>query len=105
MRSIVIIESPFAGDVKANKKYARECMRDSIARGEAPFLSHLLYPQVLDDKNPTEREMGLECAMPFYHIASAVIVYVDRGVSAGMKLGMERARHYHTTIIERSIKI
>ena len=47
----VIIESPFAGDTETNIKYARECLRDSIFRGEAPLASHVLYTQdgVLDD--------------------------------------------------------
>ena len=33
---LVIIESPFAGDVDTNVKYARACMRDSLNRGESP---------------------------------------------------------------------
>ena len=48
---IVIIESPFAGDVDKNIEYARKCVRDSLNRGEAPSASHLLYtqPGILDD--------------------------------------------------------
>ena len=45
----VIIESPFKGNTPAeeaeNIAYAKEVMRDSLYRGEAPFASHLLYPQ------------------------------------------------------------
>ena len=41
----VIIESPYAGFVKRNEDYARECLRDSLMRGEAPIASHLLYTQ------------------------------------------------------------
>ena len=48
---LVILESPFAGDVKRNTAYARAALRDSLLRGEAPIASHLLYTQdgVLDD--------------------------------------------------------
>ena len=38
---LVILESPYAGDVEANVEYARACVRDSLSRGEAPIASHL----------------------------------------------------------------
>ncbi len=48
-----IIESPFAGDVERNVRYARAAMRDCLMRRETPYASHLLYTQegVLDDAN------------------------------------------------------
>ena len=48
---LVIIESPYAGDIEKNVAYARDCVRDSLMRGEAPYASHLLYtqPNILDD--------------------------------------------------------
>ena len=54
----VIIESPYAGDVERNVRYARAAMADCLKRGEAPFASHLLYTQegVLDDDIPGERQ-------------------------------------------------
>ena len=39
---LVIIESPYMGNVKSNVAYARKCMSDSLLRGESPFASHLL---------------------------------------------------------------
>jgi hypothetical protein len=56
---LVIVESPFAGDVAANLSYGRRCMADCLRRGEAPFASHLLYtqPGVLDDSLPEERQL------------------------------------------------
>lgn len=42
---LVIIESPFAGDVVRNLRYLRACMRDCLRRGEAPYASHALYTQ------------------------------------------------------------
>jgi hypothetical protein len=55
---LVILESPFAGDVERNTLYARHALKDSLMRGEAPIASHLLYPQVLDDLIPSERQLG-----------------------------------------------
>ena len=63
MKSIdlrVIVESPYRPnphrydlemELQENLEYARRCMSHSIGMGESPFLSHLLYTQVLDDKS------------------------------------------------------
>lgn len=57
----VILETPYAGDVEYNLKYARACVADCIRRHEAPFASHLIYTQdgVLDDNDPNERMLGI----------------------------------------------
>ena len=59
---LVIIESPYMGNVKSNIAYAQQCMGDSLKRGEAPFASHLLYTQILDDTIPQQRMMGMQRA-------------------------------------------
>lgn len=58
---LVIVESPFAGDVEENIKYARAAVRDCLMRGEAPIASHLLYTQegILNDDIPEERNTVL----------------------------------------------
>lgn len=88
---IVTIESPFAGNVEFNREYAKLAMKDSLLRGESPFLSHLLYTQVLDDDNPDQRLAGIEAGLEFQKVADLVAVYVDLGVSSGMKVAIERA--------------
>ena len=90
---IVIVESPYAGDIVANVRYARAALRDCLLRGEAPFASHLLYTQegVLDDALPVERERGMLAGFEFRRIADATIVYTDRGISAGMQRGIDHA--------------
>lgn len=64
---LVIIESPYTGPtpeaVAANVAYARACLLDSLRRSEAPIASHLLYTQVLDDKIPEERALGIEAGL------------------------------------------
>jgi hypothetical protein len=60
---LVIVESPYAGDVETNVMYARACMLNSLLKGEAPFLEHLLYTQVLDDTVPAERAMGIAAGL------------------------------------------
>lgn len=92
----VILESPFAGDVEANKTFARACVRDALLRGEAPLASHLLYTQegILNDDDRNERAHGINAGHAWLHMADAVVVYVDRGISSGMQAGINLAdRH------------
>ncbi len=91
---LVVIETPFAGDVDANLEYLRRCMHDCFMRGEAPYASHALYtqPGVLDDDSDTERKLGMEAGFLWGDKAEACVVYQDRGVSSGMRAGIERAQ-------------
>jgi hypothetical protein len=91
---LVILESPFAGDVEANIEYARACLRDSLARGEAPIASHLLYtqPGVLDDDIPEERSWGIDAGLAWRRVAEGSVVYTDLGISKGMEYGIAAAR-------------
>ena len=91
---LVILESPFAGDVKKNLKYARKCMKDCFIRGEFPFASHLLYTQegILDDNNPEERKLGIHAGLCWGKLAHKTVVYMDLGITEGMKQGIERAK-------------
>ncbi len=97
----VILESPYAGDVERNTRYARRCLRDSLLRGEAPIASHLLYtqPGVLDDKVTAERALGIEAGLSWGSDAAATVVYVDHGTSGGMGVGIERA-HREGRLVE-----
>ena len=103
---LVIIESPFAGDVEANVAYAKECMRDSLRRGEAPYASHLLYaqPGILDDLVPEERALGIEAGLAWGEAAALTAVYIDLGISKGMRYGIERAIAANRTVVARSLR-
>jgi hypothetical protein len=91
---LVLIESPFAGDLETNLKFARACMRDSLDRGEAPFAMHLLYTQegILDDDNPEERNWGIEAGLAWGKHASKTVVYTNLGITPGMEIGIQNAR-------------
>lgn len=83
---LVIMESPFAGDVQANIKYARQAISDSLHRGEAPIASHLLYTQegILDDLIPEERKLGITAGLEWRRVCEKQVFYTDRGWSSGM---------------------
>lgn len=89
----VILESPYAGDIEENIKYARACVRDSLLRGEAPMASHLLYTQegILRDEISEERKHGIDAGLAWAEVADLHVFYVDRGMSEGMRYGMDYA--------------
>ena len=99
----VILESPYAGDIETNLRYARACMKDSLERGEAPFASHLLYTQMLDDSDPIEREWGIEAGLIWGKAADITVVYTDLGISKGMQYGIAAAGDANRPIEYRSI--
>ncbi len=101
---LVVIESPYSGDVERNTAYLKECIKDSLKRGEAPYASHLFYTQVLDDTVPEERKQGMEAGFAWGQKADLVAVYTDLGMSGGMKIGIEVAEKTGKTIEYRTLK-
>lgn len=103
---IVIIESPFkpseetvkqylgrysrAELLRQNLVYARLCLLNSLGRGESPLASHLLYTQVWSESDDL-REAGIKAGIEMYHRADLSALYVDLGVSSGMKHGQAHA--------------
>lgn len=102
---LVILESPYAGDIEANVEYARRCVRDSLLRGEAPIASHLLYtqPGVLRDEVPEERQHGIDAGLAWRSVAQTTVVYTDRGVSTGMQYGIAAAKEAGIPVEYRSL--
>lgn len=109
MTRFVVIESPLAAptleEIEVNVAYARAALRDCLLRNEAPFASHALFTLrgVLRDDIPAERELGIEAGLLIGSRADATVVYVDRGISPGMKQGIERARAAGRPVEERSL--
>lgn len=104
---LVIIESPYSGkddnERNRNVEYARDALLDSLARGEAPLASHLLYTQVLSDEVPDQRNHGVDAGLAWAEHAEATVVYLDLGVSAGMVTGLEHAARHHRPIELRKL--
>lgn len=60
---LVYIASPYAGDVDANVAFAKAACRYAMEQGATPVAVHLLYPQILDDLVPAEREAGIRMGL------------------------------------------
>lgn len=101
---VVIVESPFAGDMEGNKIYARRACLDCLLRGEVPYASHLFFPQFLDELKPEQRELGLTAGYAFWPIAAKIVFYTDRGWSGGMHRAKARAVDLGYQYEERTLK-
>lgn len=101
----VLLESPYAGDVERNIKYARACVRDSLLRGEAPIASHLLYTQdgILDDNIEEERMHGINAGLAWKGVADLHVFYIDYGISKGMQYAIDYAIKNKIPIEKRKI--
>lgn len=102
----VVIESPYAGDVEANVAYAKRCVLDCLKRGEAPYASHLFFtqPGLLDDKSAEERALGIAAGLAWGESADIVAVYVDLGITSGMRQGIQRALERGTEVYVRTLE-
>lgn len=106
---LVILESPYRGKTEAetreNTEYARAAMLDALRHGESPLASHLLWPGILDDADLGERALGIAAGLAWGPKAEATVVYTDRGISAGMRQGIERAQSEGRTIEYRRLLV
>jgi len=101
----VVLESPYAGDIERNIKFARKCMRDCIMRGEAPIASHLLYTQdgILNDDIEIERSIGIAMGLTWAKEADYAVFYTSNGWSKGMKAAKEFYDRIGMTCIVRDV--
>jgi hypothetical protein len=93
MIKLVVLESPYAGDVERNLRYGRLCVKDSLMRDESPIASHLLYTQegVLDDTRPLERRIGIRMGWEWLRVCDYVVAYTDYGITGGIQGGIDLA--------------
>jgi len=82
----VILESPWAGNIRKHRNYARRAARDCLLRGESPIASHLLFtqPGILKDEVPDERALGIAAGLTWSEVSDAAVFYADYGFSIGM---------------------
>lgn len=90
-RKKVYIVSPYAGDIEKNVKAAIGYCRFAISKKMLPIASHLLYPQMLDDTNPAEREIGTMYGLALLAVCDEVWCF-GKTISPGMKQEITEAK-------------
>jgi hypothetical protein len=104
---LVIVESPFRAteyySQEQHRLYLLHALADCYQRGEAPFASHHLATEVLDDDTPYERALGIRCGLAWGVHASLVAIYSDLGVGPGMKEAIDHYKKLDKPIEWRSL--
>ena len=106
-RPFVVVGSPWAAVTEEgaarNRAYALDALADSLQRGEAPVAPHLLYPAVLDDAVAAERARGVEAGQALIARCALLAVYVDFGISPGMRAEIAAARAAGVPVVFRDM--
>jgi hypothetical protein len=97
-RKKVYVVSPYAGDTDANVKAAKRYCRYVIKKHCIPVASHLLYPGILKDDDPEERELGLMFGLALLAMTDEVWVFSEHGISEGMRQEIHEAKCLKKTV-------
>ena len=89
-KMLVYVASPYAGDTKHNIEFAKQACRSVMENGHAFFAPHLLYPSILDDTAPEQREMGMEMGILVLSKCDELWVFGDT-ISKGMQAEIDAA--------------
>lgn len=87
---LVYITSPYAGDVEANVAFAKAACRYAIEQGCTPIAVHLLYPQLLNDAVPEEREAGIRMGLRVLEACDELWLCGEQ-LSSGMRAELNAA--------------
>ena len=100
---LVYICTPFSGDIEGNTKKAQEYCREAVKENCTPIAPHLLYPQILDDSNPAEREKGIRMGLNILEVCDEVWVF-GQELTAGMSREVELAGQKKIPVINRAVQ-
>lgn len=89
-RKKIYVASKYAGDVDTNVASVITYCRRVIDEGYMPIASHLLYPQILNDNIPEERELGLMFGLALLRTCDEVWVFGS--VTSGVAREIEEAK-------------
>jgi len=115
-RECVFVESPYSGDIDRNVRYLKFCKYDCWARGEMPCSSHddmTQHPAKKDfyvsdyDEQWTiyGRDGAIEGAHSLRALCAKTVFYTDRGISTGMKAGIEYCKQHNIPYEMRTLNI
>lgn len=97
-RRKVYVVSKYAGNVKKNVEDAKRYCKLAIRAGRIPIASHLLYPQILDDKDPEQRKLGLLFGQALLAICDEIWV-CGTEYSSGMQAEIAEAKRLNKQIV------
>ncbi len=87
---LIYVTSPYAGDTEKNVEYAKQACRAVMESGHAFFAPHLLYPAVLDDAIPEERQAGIAMGLTLLYRCDELWAF-GPNISSGMQVEIAEA--------------
>ena len=87
---LIYVASPYAGDIEKNTEFAKRACRHVMSEGHAFFAPHLLYPAILDEHQPEQRQLGLDMGIAMLSRCDELWCYGGH-TSPGMHLEIEEA--------------
>lgn len=88
MNDLLYVCSPYRGDTKRNKEYARKLTRAALDNGFIPVTVHLYLTEATDDTNPEERVRGMAAGMKILENCKYILIGDRYGISEDMKAEM-----------------
>lgn len=83
--NLLYVCSPYRGDTRRNKEYARELTRAALNSGFAPVTVHLYMTEVLDEEKSEERNRGMAAGRDILKQCSYILIGTKYGFSEGMR--------------------
>ena len=90
-RPKVYVVSRYAGDIENNVLSAIRYCKFVITQGKMPIAAHLLYPQIVDDNVPAEREIGTMFGIALLEMCDEVWCF-GKELSSGMEREIKEAK-------------
>lgn len=83
--NLLYVCSPYRGEIRRNKEYARELTKAALNSGFTPVTVHLYITEVLDDNEPQERKRGMAAGQDILKRCRYILIGTKYGFSEGMK--------------------
>lgn len=90
-RPKVYVVSRYAGDIENNVLSAIRYCKFVITQGKMPIAAHLLYPKIVDDNVPAEREIGTMFGIALLEMCDEVWCF-GKELSSGMEREIKEAK-------------
>lgn len=98
---LVYICSPYAGDIEKNVEFAKAACMYAMRQNCTPVAVHLLYPQLLDDSEPVQRQAGIRMGLRILEAADELWLCGSR-ISEGMRAEIAAAKRLGIPVKEIS---
>ncbi|GHV28212.1 hypothetical protein FACS18948_6840 [Clostridia bacterium] len=94
---IAYICSPYQNDPVRNAERAKGYCRHALRQGFVPLAVHLHYPQFLNENDPAQRQIGLDCGLTLLRKCDALFAYGNQ-ITAGMKREIAEAERLNIPV-------